>query len=217
MQDGQIHSLAPPEVLNGRRVMLRRYGEHDAAAVFGAVQESINHLRAWLPWYDAHSTITDSLAFINQTQTEWEKLQAFHIGMFTASGDYLGGCGLQVVDRYVPSFALGYWIRQTKERQGYVREAAELMTQCAFGQLGAERVVIYCDARNRRSAAVAEHCGYILEGTSLSARRDTAGGLADVCIYALIRSHYQQLQEQSTNPSRADASTADNSNHADAV
>lgn len=185
-----------PHVLTGNRIIVREYGDDDAEDVYAAIQESVEHIRPWLPWYNGHQSVDDTLAYIRHTQAEYVLRDAFEMGIFSLSGHYLGGCALRVQDWAIPSFIIGYWIRQSEEGKGYVTEAAALLTDSAFEMLGAERVLIYCDARNLRSARVAERLGYTHEGTARRARRDTSGQLSDVLNYALLRHEYEALPEK---------------------
>ncbi|MBN1963244.1 MAG: GNAT family N-acetyltransferase, partial [Anaerolineae bacterium] len=106
-------------------------------------------------------------------------------------GELVGGSGLHRIDWSVPCFEIGYWVRQQLEGQGYITEAVHGITDFAFGTLNAARVEIRCDTRNTRSAAVAERCGYTLEGTLRHDARDTDGELRDTHIFGLIRPEWE--------------------------
>jgi RimJ/RimL family protein N-acetyltransferase len=86
----------------------------------------------------------------------------------------------------VPSFEIGYWIRQPREGRGYVTEAVMLVTRFCFGRLGANRVFIRCDRRNTRSRAIPERLGFVNEGTVRNELRDTSGNLADMVFYGMV-------------------------------
>jgi RimJ/RimL family protein N-acetyltransferase len=76
------------------------------------------------------------------------------------------GCRHQRVHRMdwsVPRFEIGYWVRTNLQGQGYITEAVNGITAFAFSVLNAQRIEIRCDARNTRSAAVAERAGFALE------------------------------------------------------
>lgn len=187
-----ILQLAPTELV-GARIIVRGYQDSDAEGVHAAVQESSEHIRPWLPWYNSHRSVDDTLAYIRRTRAEYVLREAFEMGIFTLSGRYLGGCALHASDWAIPAFIIGYWIRKVEEGKGYITEAVGLLTRCAFEDLAAERVVIYCDARNLRSARVAERLGYVFEGKARHARRDTSGHLSDVMNYSLLQDEYALL------------------------
>jgi RimJ/RimL family protein N-acetyltransferase len=62
-----------------------------------------------------------------------------------------------------------------------------LLTDHAFADLGAEKVALRCDARNVRSAAVAERLGFVREGRLRGEARAKDGARADELRYALTR------------------------------
>ena len=78
-------------------------------------------------------------------------------------GGFVGSSGLHRIDWTVPRFEIGYWIRTSMTGHGFATEATRRIADFAFDELGAERVEIWCDAANERSAAVAVRAGFELE------------------------------------------------------
>jgi RimJ/RimL family protein N-acetyltransferase len=181
-----------PGVLRGERIIVRGYQDDDVDELYAAIQESIEHLRPWMPWWNTHGSPDDTRAYIRRARAEYLLRESFAMGIFARDGGRcLGSCGLGVTNWDVPAFEIGYWIRQSAEGKGYVSEAARLLTVCAFTTLGAQRLMIRCDARNTRSARVAERLGYRQEGLHRHAHRDTSGNLTDLLYYALIPSEFE--------------------------
>jgi len=184
-----------PEELAGERVVLRPLREADAGELYAAVQESIPRLKAWMPWYDQHGSVEDSLAYIRRTRADRMVRESFDNGIFSASdGSYLGNCGLHPRNWAIRSFEIGYWIRTSAEGHGYVSEATRLLTRFAFDELDGRRVMIRCDSRNERSKAVAERLGYMYEGCLRNAEPDPEGIPRDALIYAMIPKDYAAAQ-----------------------
>ena len=181
----------PNEILGGR-ITLRPLRDSDADGMFTAIQESIEHIRPWLPWYDTHKSVDDTLEYIRRMQSAWSLREGFDLGIFSPDGRFLGGTGLGVRQWAVPSFEIGYWIRASEEGNGYVTEAADLVTRFAFDHLKAERVMIRCDTRNTRSRRVPERLGYRLEGIMRRSQLDTSGKPSDTAFYAMVRSEYTE-------------------------
>jgi RimJ/RimL family protein N-acetyltransferase len=98
----------------------------------------------------------------------------------------VGSSGFYVRDWLVPSFEIGYWCRARFEGQGYITEAVRAISRFIFEEFGARRIEIRCDARNERSARVAQRVGYHLEGHFHNHRLDTSGQLQDSLIFALV-------------------------------
>lgn len=175
-----------PAQLAGDRIVVRPWQDEDAQAMFDAIRESAEHIGAWMPWPERHQTADDTLEYIRHTQADLARRESFGMGIFDReTGELLGGIGLHPRNWSVPSFEIGYWIRQPMEGKGYVTEAVTLLTRFAFGRLGANRVFIRCDRQNTRSRAVPERLGFVTEGTFRNELRDTSGELADMVFYAM--------------------------------
>jgi RimJ/RimL family protein N-acetyltransferase len=196
MSASDTRTLPIPGPLFGDRIVVRAYTEEDAPAMFEAINESIEHLRPWMPWAESHRTVEDSLEYIRQCQVGFLLRSNFAMGTFRrADGTYLGGTGIHIGEPRVPSFEIGYWVRASAEGKGYISEAVRLLTICAFETFGAERVVIRCDARNERSRRVAERQGYVFEGRHRNVERDPTGELIDMLTFAMIPADFAHTIE----------------------
>lgn len=184
-----------PDEWAGPRVILRRYREEDAPALYDAVIESRAHIRQWLPWVDTYHSIDDAIEFVRRQSGHWAL--SGHVGMAIfsrADGTYLGATGFTARNLAVPSFEIGYWLRQSAEGHGYMSEAVRLATAFLFDALGARRVFIRCDARNTRSKAVAERLGFIFEGCNRHDEIGTDGTVRDSLVYALVPEDFARVR-----------------------
>jgi ribosomal-protein-serine acetyltransferase len=62
----------PDEVIEGGPVTLRRYRDDDLEAVFGAVTESLDHLRPWAPWAAGY-TRQSAAEFLAKSARDWKE------------------------------------------------------------------------------------------------------------------------------------------------
>jgi RimJ/RimL family protein N-acetyltransferase len=187
--DRAINPLLVPlfDELRGERVIVRPYVEEDAAALQEAVAESREHIRPWLPFADDHQTMEDSLIWITDQRARWILRQSLNCAVVDAkTGGYLGGTGLHPRAWGIRAFEIGYWLRVSAEGQGYMTEAVQLLTDFAFDKLGAKRVEIQCDERNRRSANVARRLGYKQEGLLRNEFEAPDGSPRNTLIFSLI-------------------------------
>lgn len=175
--------------LRGERVIVRPYRAADAPALQEAVAESRDHLRPWLPFADEHQTVEESLDWIARSMAHWLLREVIGAALWDArTGRYVGGSGLHPRNWDIGFFEIGYWVRASAEGQGYITEAVKLQTDFAFAHLGANRVMIRCDARNTRSAAVPRRLGYVEEARLRHDSRATDGTLRDTLVFSLIPS-----------------------------
>lgn len=109
----------------------------------------------------------------------------FRYHLFDHTGRLVGSTGLHRIKWTVPRFEIGYWLRTQETGKGYAAEAVRALSRVSFQQLGVRRLDIRCDDRNLASAAVAERCGYRLEGVLENYAVGTDGSLRNERVYAL--------------------------------
>ena len=177
--------LDVPDQFETERLIIRAPRAGDGPAGNAAIHESLAELRPWMPWATSAPTVADTEAVYRRGAVRWLAREDFLMVLFRkADGLFVGGSGLHRIDWSVPAMEIGYWIRSSLSGHGYITEAVEGITTFAFDALGAQRVEIRCDSRNRRSAAVAERAGYVLEARLHNHTCAVDGSLRDTLIYA---------------------------------
>lgn len=138
-------------------VTLRRWREQDVAALHQVVQESMEHLRPWVPWVADGYPPEAARAFVTSTVDDWDRGAAFNYAIFV-SGRLAGAASLMA--RVGPGgLELGYWLHPDHAGRGVATRAASLLVAEAF-RVGAERVEIITDVANTRSAAIPKRLGF---------------------------------------------------------
>ncbi len=177
--------LEIPQSLDTERLSIRAPQAGRGAEVHAAVIESFAELRAWMPWCQEGRVPEDSERHCREMLAKWHAREELDFAVYRkADGMLVGKGGLHTIDWAVPKFEIGYWIRTSCSRQGFATEATVALAAFARERLGAQRIEITSDARNAASRRVAEKAGFTLEGIRRDSRRDTAGELADSCMYA---------------------------------
>jgi RimJ/RimL family protein N-acetyltransferase len=173
--------------LVGERVLVRPFRVEDAEALQAAVAESREHIRPWLPFADAHQTVEETRDWLTHQVAAWLLRENMATGIFLREdGAFLGGMGLHIRDWDLGYFEIGYWLRAAAEAHGYMREAVSLLVGFAARNLLASRLEIRCDARNARSAAVAENLGFKREARLRNNLRAMDGEIRDTLVFGLI-------------------------------
>jgi ribosomal-protein-alanine N-acetyltransferase len=80
------------------------------------------------------------------------------------TGDLIGNCGLQPVERVGPEIELAYHYVKTSWNHGFGTEAAVGVLGHALGPLGLERIIAICIPENIGSWRVMEKAGMRYEG-----------------------------------------------------
>lgn len=183
-----FHTALPLfEELRGERVLVRPYRLEDAEALYAAVDESREHVRPWLPFADKHQSVAESRDWITHCMANWLLREDMTVSLWDIqTNQMVGGSGLHPRNWSIPAFEIGYWLRASAEGHGYMSEAVKLLTDYAFAELGAKRVMIRCDARNVRSAAVAQRLGFVREGLLRHSEMHGDDKVRDILFFALL-------------------------------
>lgn len=182
--------------LRGERIVVRPLRMDDAQQVYAAVMESLAEMRPWFPFTDDYEAADASMDvtrdYIARANADWLMRTHFDASLWDLAGErFLGNVGLHVRNWDIRSFEIGYWLRTSEVSQGYMSEGVRLLTDYAFNELAANRVMIRCDARNDRSAAIPRRLGFVYEGSLRQSKPDQhsqAGALRDMFYFSLVKS-----------------------------
>lgn len=187
------HHLDPilleiPESFESERLLIRAPLWGDGAAVNEAVRESMEELRPWMPWAQNIPSIEESESGIRRSRLKFLKREDLRLLLVhQKSGHVVGSSGLHRIDWQARKFEIGYWVRTSFQRQGYITEAVHAISNYAIHELQANRIEIRCDSRNSRSASVAKRSGFTLEGVLRNDIRDVQGTLRNTMIFSKVR------------------------------
>jgi RimJ/RimL family protein N-acetyltransferase len=177
-----------PDRFESDRLLIRSPLPGDGAEVHAAIEESLDELRPWMPWAHLEQTPDDVEANVRQSIADFVGRRDLRLHLYLRDGGgFVGSSGLHRIDWTVPRFEIGYWVRTSMTGRGFATEATRRIAEFAFDDLGAERVEIWCDAANERSAAVARGAGFTFEARLARNRRDTSGALTDSLCFARLR------------------------------
>jgi RimJ/RimL family protein N-acetyltransferase len=141
-------------------------------------------------------SVSNSEAYCRKALADFPAGRDMPYLLFTRDTAVLVGCvGLHRPDWSVPKFEIGYWCRSGCTGRGYIAEAVDAVALLAESELGAARIELITDAHNGKSRAVAERCGFVLEGILCNERRGSDGTLRDTCVYARCRTPQREHGE----------------------
>ncbi len=155
-------------------------------ALLEAVHASVETVGPWLPWCHADYSIEDAAHWILHCQSGLAAGDHFAFAVFDKlSGELMGAAGLNQHDRLHRRANLGYWVRESCQRQGVGTAAVPLVAKFGFETLGLIRIEIVILPDNQASRRTAEKSGAIFEAISRQ-RLWVSGKARDAAIYALI-------------------------------
>jgi RimJ/RimL family protein N-acetyltransferase len=188
-----------PDHFETARLLIRSPRPGEGRMVYEAVMESLQELKAWMPW--AHHEMSPEIqeGISRRMHASFLAREDLPLRLFNKdTGELVGGSGLHRFDWDVPRFEIGYWVRTKFQGQGYITEAVIGITNFAFEHLFAERVEIRTDKNNTRSWRVAERAGFTLEGILRNDTRTVDGKLRDTRVYSMIRDEWLAGREKVT-------------------
>jgi RimJ/RimL family protein N-acetyltransferase len=107
------------------------------------------------------------------------------------SDEFLGAAGIVRFDRAEQRCEIGYWIGPSARRRGVAARAVRLLSRWVFDELPVNRIGIAAEVDNEGSRAVAERCGFRLEGI-LRSWLVIKGMPRDTAMYSLLRDELPQ-------------------------
>lgn len=178
-----------PETISTERLLLAAPRPGIGPALSVAVAESIGLLSPWMPWAQQVPSFEESEAVARRQQADFIARRDLCYQIYDRAPEgrrLLGGTGLHRMDWTVRRFEIGYWLRASAQGQGFMSEAVAALSRMAFEQLRARRVEIRMDENNRASRAVAERCGFELEGILRCDSLSPQGEPRNTCVYARL-------------------------------
>ena len=179
-----------PSTFETRRLMLRSFRVEDASALHEALAESIDELRSslwFLPWVAEEPTLQSAEVRCRRAEANFFlRTDLPFLAFEKGTKRLVASVGLHRTDWDIPKTEVGYWVRTSETGKGYASEGVVALTSWALQVLEAKRVELVTDERNVGSRAVAERCGFALEGILHNVMKAPDGGLRNSCIYAKL-------------------------------
>jgi ribosomal-protein-serine acetyltransferase len=144
-------------------IELRPYVVTDAQDVWIAAHESFNELNPWMPWCHVNYAIEESRTWIDEQLKAFDARTAFEFAI-TNDDQYVGGIGLNLIDKPNRRANLGYWVRTSAAGRGIATDAVKQIFSWALENTDLYRFELVIAAGNLASQRVAEKAGATREG-----------------------------------------------------
>ena len=183
--------LGPAYRIESERLIIRCYNPTDALHLQKSVQESVEHLRPWMPWVKSEpEELRVKIERLRVFRADFDLSKNFVYGVFDPyESELLGGTGLhpRVGSN---AFEIGYWINVNHVNKGYATEISAALTKVAFEIEHVNRVEIHCEPNNVRSVAIPKKLGYVYEATLRNRTENIEGELIDSMIWSIVKEEY---------------------------
>jgi ribosomal-protein-serine acetyltransferase len=153
------------QTFSNARIGIRRYSGDDVDRLFDAAHESVRELSVWMPWCSPNYSRAESETFVQSHDANWDKGEHYSFVVYDMeTGLFLGGVGLNFINRIHKFANLGYWVRSSRTDRGVATTAARLAARFGLTELGFNRLEIVTATGNVASQRVAEKIGARREG-----------------------------------------------------
>jgi RimJ/RimL family protein N-acetyltransferase len=172
-------------------VELRPPTAGDVDDLYAGVIESRPELETWMAWCHPGYGRADTAEWVRLTeQGRANGADYSFVIVDRATGEALGTCGLNAVDRVNQWANLGYWVRTPATGRGVATRAATLVADFGFAELGLHRIEILAATGNAPSQHVAARVGAVREGVARR-RLHVNETTHDAVVFSLIRDEWR--------------------------
>jgi len=171
-------------------INIRSYEFGEEEALHEMIHESLKELEPWMSWATKDYTLEVAKSFIAVSRAKWADGDLYNCTITdTATGKFLGGCGLAHIHPIYHFCNLGYWVRTSEIGKGIAVRATKLIAKFAFEKLGLIRTEIVVAVGNEKSKRAAEKAGAHYEGILLN-RMVVGKAIYDAHMFSLLPSDF---------------------------
>ena len=175
-------------------ILLRRPSLVYTDEIFTLIDSSRSYLREWLPWVDSIKTSADEREWIKAHLNFGDELQQSHF-MMIYKGAVAGLIAIMNLDSPNKACEVGYWLGEEFQGKGIVTKSCRTLIGGLFEKEGMRRVQIRAAKGNRRSRAIPERLGFLLEGIQRQAEL-VNGRFYDLAMYSVLADEWYEKNEQ---------------------
>lgn len=183
--------LAKAYRIETERLVIRCYQPTDAPLLKVAIDESLEHLRPWMPWAKHEpQNLEAKTARLRMYRGQFDLGIDYTFGIFNKTeAELIGSTGLHT-RAGENAREIGYWISANHINKGYATEATKALTIVGFEVEALDRIEIHCDPNNVNSLNVPRKLGYVHEATLKNRHTDSLGQPRDTMIWSVFREDY---------------------------
>jgi RimJ/RimL family protein N-acetyltransferase len=164
-----------------KRVVLRSYRIEDAEVVWEALEESRDSLIRWTPDLGRLRTEDDVRAGLTNLTSVQRERMIFAV-WDQPTERFLGEVGIYAIDRSQAVGEVGYWLRATARRQGYLSEALDVLLRRVVMTGLMHSVQARIPFENHASRRLVERSGFSIAAQFCS-RREWEASTENMLLY----------------------------------
>ena len=195
----QNYQNIPMDYFETGRLLIRNFTEADAQLAAAYHQRNRDFLYRWSPLRDeSFYTVKGQRDLIQHDLLQEQSGRGLRLWIFRKEHHHetIGNMSLsQIVGGHFSSGFLGYQLDKDMLRQGYMKEALQVLLKEAFKRFELHRIEANIMTENHASRALIESLGFTLEG---NARKylNIRGRWEDHLHYVLLREDWMEFAEE---------------------
>ncbi len=179
------------KTIHTERLILRKFTIDDARAMFEnwANDERVTRYLTWRP----HESPEATKQLLEIWCADYENPNTYNWAM-EYDGVPIGNISVVQLNEKNEYANLGYCMGCAYWNKGLMTEAAKVVIDFLFSEVGVNRVEISHAVKNPASGRVAQKCGLTLEGTRREYFKASNGEFLDISYYGIIRSEWEKIK-----------------------
>jgi ribosomal-protein-serine acetyltransferase len=165
-----------------------------AEGLYEALNNSRQHLSAFLPWVDKMQTVNDFRNYIRNCELLYEEKKEVSFVMLYDDSP-VGRIGLHHMNLQNKNASVGYWLTKNMEGKGIVIRSCKELLAYGFEVLDLNRIELKAAVENLRSLAVAEKLGFTKEGIAREAEL-VNNKFLDLTLYSMLSSEWRETKSR---------------------
>ena len=156
----------------------------DGVDIYEAIDKDREHLGEWLPWVEKTISVDDTKENIKKRIEQFAHKEAVSFIIYY-EGKPIGSVGFISLDNTNKQGEIGYWLNSTFGGRGIMSDCVKACIEYGFKNILLHKILIKCDSKNLKSAAVPKRLGFTLEAT-LRDDRLKGDNYRDTLIFGLL-------------------------------
>jgi ribosomal-protein-serine acetyltransferase len=177
-----------------RNLRLELTSVQHTEGLYEALNNSRQHLSAFLPWVDKMQTVNDFRNYIKNCELLYEEKKEVSFVMLYDETP-VGRIGLHHMNLQNKNASVGYWLTKNMEGKGIVIRSCKELLAYGFEVLELNRIELKAAVENLRSRAVAEKLGFTKEGIAREAEL-VNNRFLDLTLYSMLSSEWRERKSR---------------------
>ena len=158
-----------------------------AQILYSSIEKSRSVLAQWLDWTKTTRSAGDTLRFLEDAKQGEKNGDQFVYAIYRQK-TFIGLISAMNISMQHKQAEIGYWLDIGFSGRGFMTEAVSLLEKELFDN-GFNRIIIYTDVLNTKSADVARRCGFVHEGVLRQERySEIQGRFRDINVFSKLKS-----------------------------